>query len=324
VGRPSSPVRPALWPAVLVVVLITGCASPGIQRPDGPLPEVELSEVPFHPQSRYQCGPAALATVLEWSGRHITPQALKPRVYVPERRGTLQPEVKAAARTEGRLAYPLQNGVQGLIAEIEAGHPVLVMQNLGLDWLPQWHYAVVIGITDNPPRVVLRSGREKRHVLAMDTFLRTWRRADNWALVVLPAGVLPATARPLPYLQATSELEGSAGAEAALPAFRAGARHWPDDPRFILGLANAEHAAGRPGAALATLKRAVAGEHGDSVMLLNNLAMVAAGLGRWQTAEDAIERALSLDGPYREEVLRTRAEIRCRKAGGPAADCRLD
>lgn len=314
--------RPSLrWPAAFVLVLLAGCAGPGLQRPDRPLPDVELGTVPFHPQDRYQCGPAALATALGWSGRDISPAALKPRVYVPERQGTLQPEVKAAARAEGRLAYPLQGRADGLIAELETGHPVLVMQNLGLSWLPQWHYAVVVGTRPSPPAIILRSGRERRRLTPLDTFLRTWQRADYWALVVLPPGRMPATAEPLPYLRAVSELEGTAGAEAALPAYTAGAQRWPDDDRFVLGLANAHYAAGHTETALATLQEAVNGAHGDSAMLLNNLAVVAAELGRWQTAERALERGLALDGPHRDTLLQTRSEVRCMKAGRSRSVC---
>ena len=47
--------------------------------PEG-LPErVELAEVPFFAQSEYQCGPAALATLLVNSGVKTTPEALVPQ-----------------------------------------------------------------------------------------------------------------------------------------------------------------------------------------------------------------------------------------------------
>ena len=49
----------------------------------GPLIEpgeraVELAQTPFFPQDRYQCGPAALATVLGAAGVHVTPEELVP------------------------------------------------------------------------------------------------------------------------------------------------------------------------------------------------------------------------------------------------------
>src|SRR5207237_9306004 len=75
----------------------SGCASLWPQTaelrealPQG-LPEhVELTQVPFFPQDEYQCGPAALATVLASSGVKVTPEELVAQVYIPERKGSLQ------------------------------------------------------------------------------------------------------------------------------------------------------------------------------------------------------------------------------------------
>lgn len=63
--------RPAgvlLWLACLVI-LLGGCAgSPALQQATYRLPQhVELENVPFYPQEKYQCGPAALATALNYS-----------------------------------------------------------------------------------------------------------------------------------------------------------------------------------------------------------------------------------------------------------------
>ncbi|MET0987939.1 MAG: hypothetical protein ABW034_21275, partial [Steroidobacteraceae bacterium] len=89
---------------VLVILLATsGCQSSLRSLPDD-LPErVELEQVPFFPQAEYQCGPAALATVLEAAGVATTPDALVPIVYLPARKGTLQTELVAATRRFDRI-----------------------------------------------------------------------------------------------------------------------------------------------------------------------------------------------------------------------------
>ena len=48
-----------------------------------PLPE--LADVPFFAKEDYQCGPAALATVLAHNGVDVTPDRLASRLFVPER-----------------------------------------------------------------------------------------------------------------------------------------------------------------------------------------------------------------------------------------------
>ena len=59
--------------------------------------QLELTAVPFHPQELYQCGPAALATVLNWSGEQVRPSALVDEVYLPGRQGSLQLEMLVRA-----------------------------------------------------------------------------------------------------------------------------------------------------------------------------------------------------------------------------------
>ncbi|TVQ74520.1 MAG: hypothetical protein EA372_02275, partial [Chromatiaceae bacterium] len=89
---------------LLAILLLSGCATPLqtrdlLNEPPDELPrQVELDQTPFHPQELYQCGPAALATVLGARGLIVHPDDLVEEVYLPERQGTLQTEMLAAAR----------------------------------------------------------------------------------------------------------------------------------------------------------------------------------------------------------------------------------
>ncbi|MEY6433868.1 PA2778 family cysteine peptidase, partial [Thioalkalicoccus limnaeus] len=168
-----------------LALAVTGCArTPLISEhlPDRDAPSnVELHEVAFFPQDDFQCGPAALATVLAWSGQAVTPEELVPRVYLPARQGSLQPEIRATARYYDRLAYELDPRLTALLTELAAGHPVLVLQNLGIWRWPVWHYAVVVGFDAERQQVILRSGTTERQVLSARRFLMSWARADAWA-----------------------------------------------------------------------------------------------------------------------------------------------
>lgn len=150
----------------LLLAALSGCATPQTKRLLESAPafpqRVELSAVPFFAQEAYQCGPAALATVLNNSGLNVTPDELGPQVYVPARQGSLQFELLAAARRYGRVPYVLRPQLEILAAEVAAGNPVLVLQNLGIAALPFWHYAVVVGFDLARADIVLRSGRERR------------------------------------------------------------------------------------------------------------------------------------------------------------------
>ena len=72
---------------------------------------------------------------------------------------------------------------------------MVVLQNLGLAWLPRWHYAVLVGHDLAARQLVLRSGTTERELMGFALFERTWARSARWAFVALVPGRLPATAR---------------------------------------------------------------------------------------------------------------------------------
>jgi len=197
-----------------------------------------LTDVPFFAQDEYQCGPAALAMMLNQRDIQATPEALKERVYIPERKGSLQVEMIATARDNGLLVYPLEPDLAAVLSEVDAGNPVLVMQNLGLSWYPQWHYAVVVGYDLSEQQIILHSGLQEAKREPMKLFLRTWQRANNWARVTLPTNQLPATASALPYLRAASDLEQTGKLNAAKEAYQTALVEWPEESEARLGLGN--------------------------------------------------------------------------------------
>ncbi|MBK1872006.1 PA2778 family cysteine peptidase [Marinobacter sp. 1-3A] len=229
--------RPAgLLLAALLGVILSGCAS----QPNWPDTSntVTLTNVPFHPQELYQCGPASLAMMLNAQGVQATPDELVTKVYLPERKGALQVEMVAAARQYGMLVYPLKPELDVLLKEIEAGNPVLVLQNLRFGWWPQWHFAVVIGYDSKKEVLILHSGTEENYRLPASAFMATWDRSERWARVMLPPNQMPVTAEPLEFLMAAHDLETTRQTNAAKAAYSAAAQTWPDQPAALLGLGN--------------------------------------------------------------------------------------
>ncbi len=306
-----------------LLLALAGCAAPPqtarlLQEPPRDLPPaVELAAAPFFPQEDYQCGPAALATVLGASGLDIDPEALVPQVYLPARRGSLQLELVAAARRHGRLAYVLGPDLEELLRQVAAGHPVLVLQNLGTDWYPVWHFAVVVGYDLARGEVVLRSGRRPRHRVGLALFERTWGRGGHFALLVVRPGDWAPAFRPGAYARAVVALEAAGRWEAARAAYAAGLRRWPGSVVLGMGLGNTLHALGRREAAAAAF-RALLQRRPDYAPAHNNLAQVLLELGELAAAHGHARRAVALGGPhaavYRETL--DRIETALARAGG--------
>lgn len=264
------------------------------QSPPETLPSShELVATPFFPQQRYQCGPAALATVLGAHGVEVLPEQLVDQVYLPARQGSVPLEMEAAARSYGMLVYPLEPRLEALLAEVAAGYPVLVLQNLRFSWWPRWHYAVVVGYDLAAAQVVLRSGEIRRYRVAMGVFERTWRRADYWGRVILSPEGMPASARPLPYLRAALALEQSRQEEAALSSYRAASRQWPESALAWLAHGNLAYRLGDYALAERSFRHGVALSP-QQADLWNNLGYALAGQGCGDEALAAVRCALVL------------------------------
>jgi tetratricopeptide (TPR) repeat protein len=194
------------------------------------------------------------------------------------------------------------------MAELAAGHPVLVLQNLGLDWWPQWHYAVAVGYDRERGDLLLHSGLEARQWMALSTFERTWARADHWALVILPPARLPATADEPATLRAAAALEQVGHADAAATAYQTILERWPDSLGALMGLGNARYALGDLSGAEVAFRSATI-NHPRAAAGWNNLAQVLAERGERAPALDAARRAVELGGPLAETYRTTLESI---------------
>jgi tetratricopeptide (TPR) repeat protein len=314
--------------AILAATLGAGCASinPAFDLstalPAGTSGPVLLDGVPFHPQTEFQCGPAALAGVLGASGVSATPEALAPRVFLPGREGSLQLELVGATRRAGRIPFEVESTPQALLAELQAGRPVLVLQNLLTRTVPRWHYAVVVGVDPAANRMILNSGTKAQLPVSAPSFLRTWDWAGRWGLLALRPGELPVHADAARYLAAVADFEAVAGADAAAPAYAAARQRWPDEPRVHLALGNQAHAGGDPADAARHYREGLRLAPGDAV-LGNNYASVLGELGCPDRARQVVAEVLAatpVDGRWRDRLEDTAREL-ADAAEKDGADC---
>lgn len=298
--------------------LLTACAATGVREAtqNTQLPrKAELTETPFFPQEQYQCGPAALATALNAVSIAVTPDQLTPEVYVPSRQGSLQIEMLAAARRHGAVSVQIPPQLEAVMQEIAAGNVVLVMQNLGLSWVPSWHYAVVVGYDADKELIWLRSGPYQRQEMSLSAFQRTWARSEHWGFVALPPGQLPASASVDEVAKALVAYEKNASAAARKTAYQAAVQKWPDHLVLLMGLGNAAYASGDLPLAAGSFKH-VTEVHPQSAAAYNNLANVLLAQKQITQAEAMAKQGLALAGEnekLKSQIAQTLVEIKQQK-----------
>lgn len=296
--------------APLFLMLLGGCATSSykdFKESSSHLPQqTKIPNVPLLEQTENFCGPAALSMVLKWSGDPSNMDDVAKHVYTPELQGSLQTDMLTAARRHGRFAMVLPR-TQDTFEEVASGHPVVVLQNLGLSWYPRWHYAVVIGYDLTKDEVYLHSGENKVTALPLDTFYNTWSRSNNWSLLVLPTDQLPVTQRELDVTAAAVALEETAGADKAEPSYRAILKKWPQSLGARFGLSNTLYAAKKKSAAIAELQQLVK-DYPQMAPAWHNLSLILKEEKQFKAAQSAALKAqetasLKEKEKYREQFL---------------------
>jgi len=309
-------------------LMLTGCASisPSTEAllarwPTDRPPHLELDAVAFRPQiERDHCGPSALATVLADFPSAPDPDTLAPELFVPERSGTFQSEMLAAARRHGAVAVRGPDSLEGLVDTLLDGYSPVVLLNLGLQLAPRWHYAVVVGFDSAHREVVMRSGAERRVLMPLATFEYTWARGGNWAFVAAHPGRLPAPVERVAAVEATLAFsrvalnQRPANSDAAVAAWSVLHARWPEDLTASIGGAEALMQRGQPADRLqarALLEQAA--HRSDRAVAWNNLADLLRYMGELDAASAAVAQALRVTGQrepqWQQTVERTRDEI---------------
>jgi ABC-type bacteriocin/lantibiotic exporter with double-glycine peptidase domain len=143
--------------------------------------------VPFFPQSKHQCGPASLASVLNYYGCPITPEEIAEKIYEKRLKGSLGIDLLLYAQRMGFSAKAYRGTLTDLKDHVSKGQPLIVFQDLGYPPFPVRHFSVIIGYDEGKGVLILYSGKQRDKVTSYGRFLRSWREMDYWTLLILPS-----------------------------------------------------------------------------------------------------------------------------------------
>lgn len=171
-----------------LILLFCGCASGPTPLPEG---AKVLSGVPFFPQEDYQCGPAALATVMNyWYARGGSPvrtgvDEIAQAIYSPGARGVLPTDLENYPGKKGFVTEKFTGSISRLREDIDRGIPVILLVDYGLSIYRLDHFLVATGYTGDG--IVVNSGRKERQVVSNSDLEKVWKRTGYWALRLFPS-----------------------------------------------------------------------------------------------------------------------------------------
>lgn len=282
----------------LLVALLGACSTPGqtlkLRQSTLGIPvQHEIKSTPFYPQLEYYCGPATLAAMVNFHDQPGEPEDIAAQIYVPDLKGSLQEEIIAATRQFNLLPVELDGRFESLLREIASGNPVLMLQNLGFESIPNWHYAIAIGYDLDTETIVLRSGTHKRLTRPFSLLERTWQRANYWALVIVPPGVIPGTVDAENYLSSLIDFEQTSDTHLAHQAYLSAAKKWPDNLLAQIGIGNTAYALQDYELSEIAYRKALQFEPQQD-QVWNNLSYALAQQGKIKEAIAAINRAIEI------------------------------
>lgn len=179
--RLAAPALPVLVLCVLLVSCSTHALPPGFHPP---VDSASVAGVVAHEQRFQQCGPAALASVLNFYGHPATPDEIGAAVYRPSNLGTLNLDLALYPRTLGFATEWYEGSLDGLIRSVRQKTPVIVMVDRGIGPLQANHFMVVVGYA--PFGLVVLSGDREAEEVGWGDFDAQWAKTNRWTLEVSP------------------------------------------------------------------------------------------------------------------------------------------
>lgn len=302
----------ALFLALASLIFSTGCAR------NTPLPkDANVSShsinVPFVAPRSELCGSTSLEMLSSyWQSKgsytpRLSLKELDERTLIPQKGGTLQIELIAAARANGLLVYPLEPNFDALFMELKANHPVIVLVNRGLSWYEFWHYAPVTGYDGELQTILMHFSDKPNEAVPIETFAAIWQRSGNWGVVLLPPDELPSSASPKTFLQSAYDLEKMGMVNEAIIAYKSALRRWSQDIPILFALGNAYYSTRQIESAEESYRKIVLIDK-THPLALNNLADLLCHTNRAEEALRVLDAAVTTDKKIISIINATRQE----------------
>ncbi len=183
--------KPALLRAVVFVCagVLASCVATGYRFSPGDAFEGHLIEgVPLYTQKRLECGPTALAMVLQYHGIRAEPDDIARELSTKRLGGSLAIDMLLYAKKRGLRATYYRGSIEDLRDKLKRNLPPVIFVDLGVGGVRVGHFMVVTGYDDSRDGVIVHSGKAHPEFIPYKTLERIWKRTGFATLLIEPAG----------------------------------------------------------------------------------------------------------------------------------------
>ena len=163
-------------------IVHSGNDSSGVKVNSG---DTLIAGVPFIKQTDNKyCGPAALATVMEYYGEKSDQQVIAKSVYTPELDGSLISDMRNYASEHGYVSTTKSSNAAELQNVINDKKPVIILIDRGKWKVSIPHYYVVYGYNDSEKVFIINDGISRARRISYGKLEHEWKKMNNMMLVI--------------------------------------------------------------------------------------------------------------------------------------------
>jgi len=172
----------------LLVFFVLGCAQnePAIKSYSEVDNVVVIENVPFVKQKDKFCGPASMASVMQFYGEDISQDEIAEEIYIPQLNGALISDMENYAKDSGYTTESINGSIEILKSNLDNKHPVILLVDKGKWKIRVPHYYVAYGYNGEKGTIILHTGYKQNQEISYDKLNQEWGKMNRLMLVITP------------------------------------------------------------------------------------------------------------------------------------------
>jgi len=167
---------------------VLGCAQnePAIKSYSEVDNVVVIENVPFVKQKDKFCGPASMASVMQFYGEDISQDEIAEEIYIPKLNGALISDMENYAKDSGYTTESINGSIEILKSNLDNKHPVILLVDKGKWKISVPHFYVAYGYNGEKGVIILHTGYKQNQEISYDKLNQEWGKMNRLMLVITP------------------------------------------------------------------------------------------------------------------------------------------